>query len=311
MMVAVRWQIQWSGMVSRKQGGTRAKAGMPVATVQGYKELREVMVGVMKRVALMLVVFGGVEAKAAVIRGWGELGFLGVIDHKIQFSKDGTYFDYDDQGGQDVLFPFARLWVGVALSARHSLLFLYQPLEIETRTRLEEKLVVDRLTYRAGTPLRLLYSFPFYRLSYLYDMTDDDEREVAIGLSLQIRNATISFSSLDGELFRGQRDVGPVPAIKSRTRFPLKNKWWWGTEVDAMWAPIKYINGSDTDVEGAIVDASLRGGYHLRDALDLFLSLRYLGGGAEGTSDDVGPGDGYVKNWLHFLTVSLGFRNTF
>ncbi len=39
-----------------------------------------------------------------------------------------------------------------------------------------------------------------------------------------------------------------------------------------------------------------------------FVNLRYLGGGAVGTSEDeTGPGDGYVKNWLHFGTVTLGF----
>ncbi len=32
-------------------------------------------------------------------------------------------------------------------------------------------------------------------------------------------------------------------------------------------------------------------------------------GGAVGTNeDDEGPGDGYVRNWLHFLTVTLGIN---
>ena len=36
--------------------------------------------------------------------------------------------------------------------------------------------------------------------------------------------------------------------------------------------------------------------------------LYHLGGGATGTdTGDVWPGDGYVKNWLNFLTVSTGF----
>lgn len=37
-------------------------------------------------------------------------------------------------------------------------------------------------------------------------------------------------------------------------------------------------------------------------------NLRYLGGGAEGTSDDEGPGDGFNSNWLHFAALSLGER---
>jgi len=39
----------------------------------------------------------------------------------------------------------------------------------------------------------------------------------------------------------------------------------------------------------------------------VFLNLRYLAGGAEGTdTDDPVPEYGYVKNWLHSFSVSLG-----
>ena len=83
-----------------------------------------------------------------------------------------------------------------------------------------------------------------------------------------------------------------------------------GGEADAIYAPIKYINGSDTDVEGAFFDLSLRAGYLVVRSLDLFFNVRYIGGGAEGTGDDDGPGDGYKSNWLHFLTFSIGMKWT-
>ncbi len=68
------------------------------------------------------------------------------------------------------------------------------------------------------------------------------------------------------------------------------------------------IECSDSDVTGAILDTSLRVGRPVTDQIDAFLNLRYLGGGGEGTSkDDDDFGDGYVSNWLHFATVSLGF----
>ncbi len=79
-----------------------------------------------------------------------------------------------------------------------------------------------------------------------------------------------------------------------------------------MYAPVSYLNGSDNEVVGAILDASLRTGVKITDQVTGFLNLRYLGGGAVGTSDDVdGPGDGYVRNWLHFGTTSAGFKYTF
>ncbi len=52
----------------------------------------------------------------------------------------------------------------------------------------------------------------------------------------------------------------------------------------------------------------MRMGAQINESGRLFLNLRYLGGGATGTdTGDVWPGDGYVKNWLNFLTVSTGF----
>ena len=79
-------------------------------------------------------------------------------------------------------------------------------------------------------------------------------------------------------------------------------------EVDGFYAPIKYLNGRGVDVEGAIADIQLRGGLHLKDPMDAFVGIRYLGGGASGTGTPDGTGDGYTKNWLHFLTLTAGFR---
>jgi hypothetical protein len=51
------------------------------------------------------------------------------------------------------------------------------------------------------------------------------------------------------------------------------------------------------DFVGAILDASLRAGFNPRETLDVFLNLRYLGGGAVGKEQDTpGPGDGYTRN---------------
>ncbi len=150
-------------------------------------------------------------------------------------------------------------------------------------------------------------AFPF-GVSWLYDFNPDPERDVAAGISFQIRNATIRFTSLDGKLIRTNRDVGPVPILKFRHRLPLAGDFWWGSELDGFYAPVSYLNGSDEEVVGAILDASLRAGTSVLERGDLFLNLRYLGGGAVGSnSDETGPGDGYVKNWLHFFTTSVGF----
>jgi hypothetical protein len=243
-----------------------------------------------------------------------ELGFVSPLYHRIQFGQDGTYIDYVDEGGQDVLFEFQRYSVEALLGERHRLVLLWQPLDIETRVRLQRDLLVDEATFEEGTPVDMLYRFPFYRLSYLYDLIDSERTELSLGGSLQIRNATIAVTTVDGELRRERRDVGLVPILKVRARHQLESRWWFGAEVDGFYAPIRYLNLSDTDVLGAILDASLRGGRQVSENVDVFLNARYLGGGADGTSPrqaEEGPGDGYTRNWLNLLSVSLGLEYHF
>jgi len=134
-----------------------------------------------------------------------------------------------------------------------------------------------------------------------------EKHELSIGLSMQIRNATIDFKSQDGKIFTSNRNIGPVPVLKSRGRYSFERGGFLGYEVDGFYAPISVINGSDNEVTGAIVDLSLRGGLALPAANgEMFLNLRYLAGGAVGQSDPEPTYDGYTKNWLHFMTVSIG-----
>lgn len=241
-----------------------------------------------------------------------ELGFIGVLDHKIQFGNSGTYFDYRKHGGQDVLFPVSRLSLEFK-SNRSTFYLLYQPLRLESQVLLENDLVVDEALFSAGSSVKLLYNFPFYRFSYTRELFPNQPKfNFALGGSIQLRNATISFESSDGSIFRTNRDLGIVPALKLKTNYHFNDRIYAEVEADGIYAPISYLNGSDNEVVGAILDASLRAGIHIVDHVEGFLNLRYLGGGAVGTSDNVdGPGDGYVRNWLHFGTVTVGFKYKF
>jgi len=236
-----------------------------------------------------------------------ELGTVAPLSHTIQFGKDGTPIDYVGEGGQDNLFFFSRLSADLDWGDRNSVVLLYQPLDLRTQAVFDEDKVIDEGVFAAGTPVDLRYGFDFYRVSWLRDLSADPDKEVALGLSLQIRNAAIEFTSVDGSLRRVNHDIGPVPILKLRTRQPLGDSAWWGVEADGFYAPIKYMNGSNTDVVGAILDASVRAGVPLDNGGEAFLNLRYLGGGGEGTSKNhEGPGDGYVSNWLHVASLSLG-----
>lgn len=236
-----------------------------------------------------------------------EIGFLAPFSNTYQSGKEGTEFDYVEEGGQDNLFLFARLSVDVRWSERNAVTFLYQPLDVLTQQVANRDLVLDNLTYPSGTPIDFRYGFDFYRLSYSRDVLEDPDKELAFGASLQIRNATINTTSSDGTLRSTTRDIGPVPVLKTRGRFDGESGTWWGFEVDGFYAPIKYINGGNSDVVGAIADASLRAGVTLEHGVEPFLNLRYIGGGSEGTNSTPDPGkDGYNRNWLHLGTLTIG-----
>jgi hypothetical protein len=200
-----------------------------------------------------------------------------------------------------VLFFNSRYSVDVTAFRRHTVVFLYQPLELRTKVRLERDTVIDGVTFPAGTGITMLYGFPFYRFSYLYDFFPGGPHELSLGVSLQIRNATVEFESTDGTRVVSNRNVGPVPLIKIRGRYGVGGGFWVGAEVDGIYAPVSYLNGSDNETVGAIIDLSLRAGYTFSRHMELFFNVRYIAGGA--SNED--PGD-YAKNWLHFMAVTLG-----
>lgn len=235
-----------------------------------------------------------------------ELGYFGVAGHTIQFGKAGTPLDYVLEGGQDNLYTFLRASGDLSLG-RHTVSLLFQPLNLETREVLKEDKTFYNTFFPAGTVVNFKYGFPFYRISYLYDLWETPQDELSFGLSLQLRNATIEFASADGELLSSNRNIGPVPIIKTRLRKSLGHGVWAGFEADGFYAPVKYLNGdTNADVVGSILDASGRIGIELTPGAEAFLNLRYIGGGAEGTDPDETNGDGFTANWVHFVALSLG-----
>lgn len=245
------------------------------------------------------------------LRALYETGAIRFQKHSIKFGPDGTTFDYVQNGGQKNLFPFQRGSFELCLKPRHTFVFLYQPLDVRTLTTLPEQLILDSDTFPAGTPLSLRYGFDFYRISWLYDLFRDADRELGLGLSLQLRNASISFTALDGTRQRVYNNLGPVPALKARIRMPLNSNLWWAAEVDGIYAQGTFITGStnvESSFKGAILDGSLRLGGRVNRFLDSFVNLRYLGGGAEGTqkTPENPNSSGYTSNWLGALSFSLG-----
>ena len=286
------------------EGHKRGRFCLSTGLFRGYVWM---MKNIITKITILFVLASGVSVMGESddnrnidLRLTAEVGFLAVLDHTIQYGESGTRFNYSDEGGQDRLFPLTRFSVDIEIDGLHTVTFLYQPLELETRADNPAGLNMDGESF-TGEGLRLLYSFPFYRLSYTYRFFDHDGWRIDAGGSLQLRNAGIEFESVGGDGFFRSADIGPVPLLKLRLRKDYAFPLWWGLEADGIYAPVSYLNGSDNETVGALLDASIRAGVILPSGTEPFVNLRYLGGGASNKETD-----GYVVNWLQFLTLSLG-----
>lgn len=241
------------------------------------------------------------------VRASAELGVLSVFSHTITLSQGGTTIDYVREGGQDNVFVFARVSAELELGKHHNISFLYQPLDLRTQARAPRDWLINNTLFARGTAVDLRYGFDFYRLSYGYDFFAAPEHELSVGLTLQLRNAAITFTSADGTLRAVNTNVGLVPALRARGRYTFRSGWFLGFEVDGSYASIPGLNGSDIPVEGALIDSSLRAGLRLWGSTELFVNVRYLAGGSRGVGKDPdAPADGYVDNWLHTGALSIG-----
>jgi hypothetical protein len=244
-----------------------------------------------------------------------ETGLVGVLEHTYQSgqSSDGaTNFDFVTQGGQDVLFKFDRYVAGLTINDRHDIRLLYQPLEINTNVTFRNDVMIDSVLFSEGTPMDIKYGFPFYRFTYSYSFVKTPKLQLAAGLALQARNASIVFKEVNGGQMTVSQNVGPVPAINLFGRYNFDNGLYLSLDATGLYASSAIINGASFSFEGSILDASLRAGYPLREGLDVFANLRFLGGTAKGDSEYVErtwsePTQSYTSNVLATTSFTLGF----
>ena len=211
-----------------------------------------------------------------------EKGFVSVLSHTIQISKTSPEFNYVTQGGQDILFPFERINVGAVINDRHRVSFLYQPLEINTVVDFDTTVSINDKDFDGTTELK--YSFPFWRISYSYDLLEDKDVTLGVGAALQIRNASIVFKSTDGSENNVSQNVGLVPALHIYSMWKTPVGINLSADLTGIYASSKIINGATYEFEGSILDASLRAGYRLKNNIEMFGNFRFLGGTSNGTN---------------------------
>ncbi len=265
----------------------------------------------------------GISARA-------EVGILKVLSHRIQLGEDGGVrdtadpstlepFDYVFNGGQDVLFSYSRYQVDLR-ARRNTISLLYQPLSLETQTVIPDgrEVVANGVVFASNAEnsagLNLLYGFDFWRLSWRYNLLRSRRADLAAGLSLQIRNASIRFASADGSQLAVSQNLGPVPAIKLVGGLNLSARNRIEFEADGFYASSAFFNGASFEFEGSILDTSLTW-VRRSSAFDGLLTLRFIGGGARGTdqtavfwTEGSSVGSGFTDNFLTSMALSVGAR---
>lgn len=271
--------------------------------------------------ALFLVVFSSLAGTAQITKLQSddtvafdlraEAGWVKVLYHSYQVGQAGTVFDFVTMGGQEILFPFERYDVGLRLYRKHELRFLYQPLTIATEVSFKDAVTIDGITFPKGTPVDIVYGFPFYRLTYAYHFLGSRGPDLAAGLAVQLRNASIRFASKDGTLLSVGQNLGVVPALHLSGSLPVTEALSLGFEATGIYASSAIINGANFSFEGSLLDASVRAVYEISSGLRPYLNVRFVGGSAQGTSQypDVSWAetvDNYTANYLSALSLTLG-----
>ena len=251
-----------------------------------------------------------------------ELGIISILHHEIQFGEDGDRFDYRTQGGQEILYPYSRLTGEALFGGRHEVELLYQPLTIRSSTRIpagttiriDDEVFGTTDEEASAVPLDLTYGFDFWRGTYRYRFVDRPAWHFSAGAGLQLRNASIVFDSGDGEQRVVSQDLGPVPVLSTLTRYQGGGGGFVELSAEGFWAPIRYLNLRDVDVNGWLYDGALRAGVTLDRGSEAFISVRLLGGGSDGT----GPSPSvwtqsqdeprYTYNNLTTLALTIGAR---
>ncbi len=240
-----------------------------------------------------------------------ELGTIKILSHTYRVGAEpaNTNFDFVNQGGQEILFPFGRLTAYLTLRDRHQIRFLYQPLELVTEVDFPSPVTVDGKTFDGAT--RMTYSFPFYRVTYQYRFLSGPSFWLAGGGAIQLRNASIRFEDLSTAELAVSQNLGIVPALALSGRASLGGGWFAGFEATGIYASSALFNGADFEFEGSILDASVRVGRTVAEGRDVFLNARFFGGSAAGVSqyertawsNSVSP---ETENRIASVTVTLG-----
>ncbi|MCY1077566.1 hypothetical protein [Archangium lansingense] len=227
-----------------------------------------------------------------------ETGPAYIFQNDGRYGPTGTDYEADDINQKDNLYRSQRIALEARLGERHGIILLYAPFDITTRATLAKDIDFRGTVFPTGMVVDSRYLFDGYRASYLYRLVNGERFSWDIGASVQIRNALVNFSAVDGTRYAKESDIGVVGALKTRLRYELPSRVWAGLEADAL-----STFGLLGNTTGGIYDVALTLGVPLNSNGDVnaYARLRLLGGGADVKQRN-------IYNWGNFGFAVLGLQ---
>ena len=214
-----------------------------------------------------------------------ETGAVGTGYNDVRSPGDqGTFFSLKN----DLISKteiFFRIRVNYTIKSRHTLSFLYAPLETTSEGKVPNDILFEGVTFPANSDITGTYKFNSYRLTYRYGIVIKPKFEFGLGFTAKIREAKISLAStgLESE----KVNVGFVPIINFRMLWKPDEKFGLLLEGDALAAP-----------QGRAEDVLFAATYRVSDRLGLKAGYRILEGGSD--NDEV-----YTFSLFNYASVGI------
>jgi hypothetical protein len=199
----------------------------------------------------------------------------------------GTKFSFADDLKSGTSY-FWRLRADLRVARNHVVSALIAPLRIDAAGTFDRPVSFAGTTFVAGVPVKGLYVFNSYRLTYRWEPVQNENWRFGVGLTAKIRDAAIRLEA--GGAVGEKTNVGAVPLVNFLLERRLGRRVTMRVEGDALAAP----QGRAEDLfAGIVVDAGQR--------LSFKAGYRVLEGGAD--NDEV-----YTFALIHYAAVGAIVR---
>jgi len=192
--------------------------------------------------------------------------FTGKNDARIP-GNYGSNLSFPGVLGNEPWF-YVRAKAGWSIADRHTIYVLAAPLKVDYKGASSRYLYFRNRIFFPYAPMTATFKFNSFRLTYRYDIINNDAIQFGIGITGKIRDAFVRLNSMGQKTTRS--DLGFVPLINIRLQWMFVPGYSLLIDADWLVAP----QGRAEDILAAIQ-------YHISDRILVKAGYRILEGGAK------------------------------